>query len=98
MNTAITLENLYNPAVLFPEEVKRNSNSLISDIDKVIEETQELILMTGFLNLKNNIGEELFNKLSYDQKVFMIETSGSIDFGHAIDLNRISQEIKEYDI
>lgn len=51
-----------------------------------------------FSDLKNIIGDELFNTLSEEDRLFMAETMGSIDFGHAIDLEKISQEIKNNDI
>ena len=54
-------------------------------------------LADKFLLLKNDIGNELFEQLSYDDKVFMSKTVGSIDFGHTIDLDQIAKEIKSYD-
>ncbi len=55
----------------------------------------EEIISDKFLFLKKQIGEELFNQLSYGDKLFMAETAGSIDFGHAIDLYQIAREIKK---
>ena len=45
-------------------------------------------------DLKIIIGDNLFNALSHDDQVFLSEISGSIDFGHEVDLEKISQEIK----
>jgi len=53
-------------------------------------------LMTKkFIVLKNNIGEELFNQLSYSDRILMAKTAGVIDFGHPIDLNNIEKEINK---
>ena len=92
MNTTITLENLINPFFL-PRELDYSSDSLVESIDKA----EEQAVNDKFLILKNNIGEELFNQLSYDDKNFMIKTASSIDFGHPVDLNKITRDIKNYD-
>jgi len=45
-----------------------------------------------------DIGEELFNKLSDEDKRFIIETEGIIDLGYEVseeDLNRIMRYIEE---
>ena len=86
--SAIAIENL-----MFPINLDYSSNSFVEPIDKI----EEQIINDSFLFLKNDIGEELFNKLSYDDKTFMVKTAGSIDFGHLVDLNKIAQNIKEYD-
>lgn len=92
MSTAISLENLY---VLFPEGVKSNSNSSIQDIDKIIEQDRELSDI--FFVLKNNIGEELFNQLSYEQKRFIVNISGTIDLGKPVDIDIIYNRIEKLD-
>lgn len=73
-----------------PITLNYSSDSYVEGVDKVIEQEREKML-------KNDIGEGLFNQLSYADRIFMIETAGSIDFGHAIDLDKIAQDIKEYD-
>lgn len=87
---ALTLNNLtelpYLNAISIPRKEK---------IDEIVE--QEKTLADKFLLLKNDIGEELFEQLSYDDKIFMSETAGSIDLGHIIDLDQIAKEIKSYD-
>jgi len=35
--------------------------------------------------LRRNIGDELFEKLSYEDKVWIIKTEGSINLGHKYD-------------
>lgn len=50
--------------------------------------------MDIFNYLKKQIGDKLFNQLSYSDKLFMAETAGSIDFGHAVDLYQIAREMR----
>ena len=89
--TTLSIEqlNIY----LRPAKLNYSSDSSIDATDKIVEE----IIATKFLFLKKQIGDELFNQLSYSDKLFMAETAGSIDFGHAVDLYQIAREIKEYD-
>ena len=47
-----------------------------------------------FLNLKKDIGEELFNQLSYDDKVFIIEFASIINFKHPINFKELAKYIK----
>ena len=51
------------------------------------------LMIKKFNILKDNIGEELFNQLSYSDKILMIKRAGVIDFGYPIDLNKIAKEI-----
>lgn len=57
--------------------------------------TNDKILEDKFSLLKKDVGDELFNQLSYNDKIFMIETAGILDFGRIIDLDKIAQEIYE---
>lgn len=97
MSAAITLEPSSVFPVLFPEEVKKNSNSLINNTDKVVEEMQESILTADFFNLRNNIGEELFNQLSYEQRKFIVDVSGTIDLGQAVDIDAVYKGIEKFE-
>jgi hypothetical protein len=54
-------------------------------------------LMEKLNLLKRDLGEDLYNRLSYEDKIFMLNTADSIDFGHPIDLEGISKEISEYE-
>lgn len=92
MNGVLTLENL-DLSLLMKKFPAHSSDSLVGSIDKVEDE----IITDKLLLLKNDIGEELFNKLSYSDRIFMIETAGSIDFGHPINLDKIARDIKNYD-
>lgn len=47
--------------------------------------------------IRNNIGKELFNQLSYDDKMLMAKTAGVINLGHPIDLDKVAKEIENYD-
>ena len=91
MNTISIFENfnLFFP----PQTLNYSSDSFVEPIDKI----KEQIVDDKFSILKNDIGEELFNQLSYDDKIFMIETAGTIDFGHPIDFDKLGQYIKNYD-
>ncbi len=76
--------------ITFPITLNYFSNSFGENVDKTVEQEKEKML-------KNDIGEDLFNQLSYADRIFMMETAGSIDFRHAIDLNKIAQEINDYE-
>ena len=91
MSTAITFENL-NTIYLRPR-LDYSSDSFVEPVDKV----EEQVINSELVALKEDIGENLFDQLSYDDKIFMIETSDSIDFGHPIDLDKIAQDIRDYD-
>ncbi len=91
MSVAISLENLYNFPL--PVEIKNNSNSLVEDIDKIIEKEQ--ILESKFLILKKDIGDKLFNQLSYEQKKFIINVSGTINLGKFVDIDNIYNRIEK---
>ncbi|MFH1048552.1 MAG: hypothetical protein V1732_02720 [Patescibacteria group bacterium] len=76
--------------ITFPITLNYSSNSFGERVDKIVEQEQEKML-------KNDIGEDLFNQLSYADRIFMIKTAGSIDFGHPIDLDKIAQDIESYE-
>ena len=75
-----------------------SSDSSVESSDRFVE--QEIVAARDrkFLELKNIVGNQLFESLSYSDKVFMAETANSIDFGHAVDLEKIAKEIKNDDI
>jgi len=48
--------------------------------------------------LRSDIGEKLFNSLSEEDKKFIIETEGIVDFGYELteeDLKRVTKSIEE---
>lgn len=49
-----------------------------------------------FTNLQKTIGIDLFNQLSFDQKVLMADTLGSVNLGENIDIENIFTYITQY--
>ena len=89
MNT-IAIENLVHPIYLRPS-LNYSSNSFVEPIDKI----EEQIITDKFLILKNNIGEDLYDELSFEQKMFIVNVSGTIDLGKTVDIDAIYKNIKE---
>jgi hypothetical protein len=54
----------------------------------------ELFCVYCLEELKNDIGDELFNRLSDEDKRFILETEGIVDFRHKVDLDEIQRIIK----
>ena len=79
--------------ILMPQALNYSSDSLVDGSDEL---TQRIVI-ERFDVLRNNIGEELFNQLSYDDKMLMANTAGVIDFGRSIDLNKIEKDLENYD-
>lgn len=51
-----------------------------------------------FEELKRDIGENLFDTLSYEDQLFILDTEGSMDLGYEAkeeDLNRVARSIEE---
>lgn len=90
MIKALTLENFIIPAL---PRLNHSSDSSVEEIDKVADD----VVGNKLEIIKSYIGEELFEQLSYSDKIFMSETAGSIDFGHSIDLDQIAKDIERYD-
>lgn len=88
---AVGRNNLITPISLLGK-LKYSSNSATKEIDEIKERAMD----DSFELLKNDIGDGLFNQLSFQDKIFMISTAGSIDYGRAIDLDKIAEEIKNY--
>lgn len=95
---ALTFENFNALDFNALRSLKHSSDSLVENPDWLIDIEQERIISQKFLRLENMIGKELIEKLSHQDKIFMIETANSIDFGHAVDLEKISEAIKNYEI
>ncbi len=91
MIDALTLDNLN--VLLMPKKLEYSSDSLVDESD----ETAQQIVIEKFDVVKNNIGDELFNQLSYNDKILMVKTAGVIDFGRPIDLNKVKKEMENYD-
>ena len=41
--------------------------------------------------LKQDIGKDLYNKLTPEERRMIIETEGSVDFGHKVDFEKIKK-------
>ena len=64
-------------------------------ITRLIEEAQRREKLE---ELRDDIGEELFSQLSEEEKQFIIETEGIVNFGYELteeDLKRITKSIRE---
>jgi len=79
--------SLYYP---WEESFKEN---LISNL---VVESDIPNLVTLLMELEEDLGSDLFRQLSYNDKVFLIKTSGSLDFGRIIDLNQVAKNIEDY--
>lgn len=90
MNEVLTFEGLN---IVMPKELKYSSDSLIDESNRIMQQ----IMVDRFDVIRSNIGNELFNQLSYDDKMLMVNTAGVIDFGHPIDLDRVEKDIENYD-
>jgi hypothetical protein len=80
----------FTPAML---QGGRFSTSSVVDERVVLGEDY---LVGKFAELKSEIGIELFSQLTIADKLFMLETAGSIDFGKAIDLDGVATTITDY--
>lgn len=79
--------------ILMPQALDSSSDSLIDESDKI----KQRITVERFDVVKGNIGEGLFNQLSYNDKMLMANTAGVIDFGRPIDLDKVEKDIENYD-
>ena len=68
-----------------------SSDSFVDSIDKI----EEQIIDDKFTVLKNNIGRDLYNELSFEQKMFIVGVSGTINLGKVVDIDAIYKDIKE---
>lgn len=79
-------------SLYYPWEVSFKEN-LISNL---VVESDVPNLATLLIELEEDLGSDLFRQLSYNDKVFLIKTSGCLDFGRIIDLNQVAKNIEEY--
>lgn len=90
MSTAITLDNL-NSSLLMKKSLIYSSDSLVENTDKVEDE----IIADKLLSLKGNIGEKLYNRLSLEQKMFIINVSGTVHLGKSVDIDAVYRDIEK---
>lgn len=100
-----TLNAIKLQARILPDVEYRNpyfyfkfTGSADPEIEKFIEqvEAQEIKIK----ELREDIGEELFNKLSREDKNWIMETEGSIKLGRPYaqkDFERISKYLRDYE-
>lgn len=86
----ITFENLNQFTI--PMTLDRSSDSDVKGVDKIIN--QEKVIIDKFSMLKNDIGEELFNQLSYEKKIFIVNITGTINLGNSVDIYSIYKRIE----
>lgn len=91
MNEVLALDNLIT--ISLPRELEYSSDSLVDESDKISQQ----IVTDRFDIVRSNIGDELFNKLSYEDQMLIVNTAGVIDFGRPIDLGEVEKEIENYD-
>jgi len=69
--------------------------------DDIQDETRTLVhtnvLTEKIIKVAKNIGVKLFEKLTWDQKIFMAKTAGVIEFENRIDINSVFSYIKTYE-
>lgn len=90
MNGTLTFKNLN--MMFMPRELYYSSNSLVEASDEIVE--QEKIIADKFLLLKKDVGDELFNQLSYEQKTFIINVSNIINLGDSVNIDAIYNDIE----
>ncbi|MBI2623494.1 MAG: hypothetical protein HYW65_02870 [Candidatus Liptonbacteria bacterium] len=83
MNEVLTLDNL--TGVFQPGAISLSPQPLVEE--KIIEDK--------FLLLKKDIGEDLFNKLTYGQQAFIVNVSNTIDLGETVDIDAIYSGIEK---
>ncbi|OGF21853.1 hypothetical protein A2Y83_01745 [Candidatus Falkowbacteria bacterium RBG_13_39_14] len=86
---ALTFEN-FN--LFMPDNLAYSSDSIVDSIDRA----EEKILEDKFAELRGDVGAELFDQLSPEDKIYMASVVGTIDFGHPIDLLEIAKYIRNY--
>ena len=65
-------------------------------ISNLVVESDIPNLTALLIKLEEDLGSDLFRQLSYNDKKFLIKTSGSLDFGRIIDLNQMAKNIEDY--
>lgn len=72
---------------------KFSTDSVQNNVDVIKED----LIESTFLSLKQDIGSELYSKLTYEDRIFMVETAGSVDLGKRVDLYQIYRDIENYE-
>lgn len=95
MNGELTLNNSieFPYSISMPQELRYSSDSSVDAFDKIVE--QEKIITDKFSLLKKDVGDELFNRLSYEQKTFIANVSNTINLGDSVNIDVIYGDIEK---
>ncbi len=78
----------------------QQTSAYVEDVNRkfldAIINGQDLVSLGKLEKLRAMIGDDLYAALSEENRLFMLGTAGTIDFGHSIDLDAVAQNIKEY--
>ena len=91
----ISWEALLPSGILEAFKNRIGTSALVGDVSQLAVESH---YFDAFATLRSELGDELFRKLSDQQKRFMTDMVGSVDFGRSIDLDEVSRVIKSDDI
>jgi len=86
MNGAVSLP-LSDLVLTLPRNLQYSSESDVEKIDEITE--REKIITGKFRLLEKNIGQGLFKQLSYEQKSFIANVSGTINLGVFVDIEKM---------
>jgi len=86
---ALTFNNVSELDFFYPQAI-----SISQDEESAKALKQAETLEDKFLLLKKDIGVRLFNRLTYEQKVFIINVSNTINLGGFVDIDEIYNDIE----
>ena len=92
-----TIEQLQERNIFFGVGIDFDPIKILVEATHRSEKLEEL-RREKLEELRNDIGDELFSQLSEEEKQFIIETEGFVDFGYELteeDLKRITKSIRE---
>jgi hypothetical protein len=73
------------------------NTSEITEAIQIAEDISATSLVERLEKIRKNIGDELFNALSFEERKFMAETAGALDLGPDVNLERMFKYIEEYE-
>lgn len=100
MNTTLTMnkigiikdmKDMFSGLSVFGYSDYKNNSEEVYEKDALLDELK-------LDELKNDIGDDLFYALSDEDKQFILDTEGSIDFGYKLDnegIKRIEKSLRE---
>lgn len=90
--TALTLNPTINNITGLDFSPQAISVSQIDESVKALEQAESL--ENKFLLLKKDVGDELFDQLSYEQKTFIVNVSNTINLGDSVNIDVIYNSIE----